>query len=227
MSISKFFWHLFIFLLYFAAGLLLVFFYFRNSLFLSSQKQTSLLQQISIKPQFSLENAPTDSLRGAIVTLSGQVFWKSRTASESAQIFQPQQVQQGEAVETKKEGFANIEIAEGLIILMSQNSMLDFIQTLKTNFLLQQNFGAISYVKSNYIPLTIRIDNLIIKLGSGELNAVSDINGTQITLELARGRATLAYNDNNFVTQIVEMADQETIVFDKEEKTIKRKSSGK
>src|SRR3989344_3525327 len=45
---------------------------------------------------FSLENAPSESLKGKIEKMSGDIFWFGRVATEPARISSPIDVQQGE-----------------------------------------------------------------------------------------------------------------------------------
>ena len=45
---------------------------------------------------FSLENAPIDSLRGEITEMAGDIFWQSRTATTPAELTDKITVQQGE-----------------------------------------------------------------------------------------------------------------------------------
>ena len=81
---------------------------------------TSIIQTVT-KPNFDIAVAPSESIRGNIKQMTGDVFWQSRTATESSQIpfdwfdsahhksAQGHGLQQGEEIQTKENGNLTIE----------------------------------------------------------------------------------------------------------------------
>ena len=80
-----------IFVLYFCLGIFLIFAFRIIIQIINSQQLQSPLATLS----FSLETAPSESLRGTIVSLSGDVGWQSRISTQAAQITKSMQIQQG------------------------------------------------------------------------------------------------------------------------------------
>src|SRR5437763_1209366 len=75
------------------------------------QKNIQTPHNVSALPTsaFSLENAPTKSLRGTIQTLTGEVEWQSRTATTPAALTTIATIQQAERLVTKDTG--NVVVA--------------------------------------------------------------------------------------------------------------------
>lgn len=144
---------------------------------------------------FSLEKAPSESIKGNITSLSGNVGWQSRIATEPAQIISFPELQQGEAVETKDNGKMTLQFGNILASNLSPNTFLNFIQTLPTQFVIDQSKGKTEYVKLGETPLTVRSFGLLINIESG--NVVVSINDKLgvMTSTVKKGSITAAYND--------------------------------
>src|SRR4051794_20941381 len=90
---------LFIFLSSIIIGFLLVFIY---KTFSPTKQVETLQKQTEQASHFSIENPPSNSLKGEIATFSGEVQWQSRTATEGAKLDAVRPLQQGENIITKK-----------------------------------------------------------------------------------------------------------------------------
>ena len=170
------------------------------------------LSQISATP-FSLLAAPSKSYRGKLTILSGDVLWQDRVATESSVVKENITVQQGEKIETNKNGNAQIEFENILKVDMYPNSSLNIIQTLPNHMVLSIDYGKLSLDTSNNNVTAIRAYHLLV-----ELNGKADVDIEDqlpiIKLKVVSGSATLAYNDLNFNTQVLKIQGGEIIEFD-------------
>ncbi len=161
--------------------------------------------------QFSLENAPADSLRGKIATLSGDVKWQDRVATQSSQITNPINIQQGEELITGDN--VQVEIPRAVIINISPKTDLSFVQTLPQNVVLSQTKGTVEYQKTGTVPISIRVLRLLVG-GEGNITiSVSDTKPTT-TINVDTGSATVAYNDSQNVSIVKTINSGEQFIFD-------------
>ena len=72
---------------------------------------------------FSLENAPNQSLKADIVSLSGKVTWVSRTAVLGKLISSPISLGQGEEIAADGNGAVAIEFPDAILVQMNSNSI--------------------------------------------------------------------------------------------------------
>ena len=86
--------------------------------------------------RFSLEKAPSESLVGTISGINGDVEYESRTATESAKINSPVEVQQGESLSTGDNGKVILNFKDAADITIDSSSGVDIIQTLPAFILL-------------------------------------------------------------------------------------------
>src|SRR5260370_25910131 len=75
----------------------------------------------STSSHFSLKKAPSESLVGHIASMSGEVLWESRIATQSSPLSAPQAIQQGEEVDTGKDGLGSISFYNTLTFTLSNN----------------------------------------------------------------------------------------------------------
>ncbi|HEX6977053.1 MAG TPA: hypothetical protein VF185_01670 [Patescibacteria group bacterium] len=163
--------------------------------------------------EFSIENAPSQSIRGTIVTISGDVEWQSRIATESAKITSPQTIQQGESISTKETGKVSLTFPTAANLTISPNTDLAVVQTLPVNIVFSQGKGVINYASLNSIPVSVRSQNLLIQLNQGNMTLTVSDTTPFTTLDVTKGLATVAYNDSENVSQVVEVKEGQRFVF--------------
>ena len=205
-----------IFIVYFLLGIFLIFSFRHLTETINFHELNSPLAQFS----FSLDTPPSQSLQGAITFLSGEVEWQSRTATEPAKITKPRQVQQGEEVKTLDSGQLTIVFPEIAGITVYPKTEIDIIQTLPTNILIGQNSGTADYKKLDNNSLSVRSQNLLIKINQGEIMISVDENKPYITANVITGSVTVAYNDMNFITKLIAVSSGESLLFRTDTKRI-------
>ncbi len=207
-----------IFLFFIIAGMLISFAYFKLS------PQTKVLTQSSTTPppsggpasnqnSFSLENAPSQSIRGEIATMSGNVEWEGRVATQAAKINSPQTIQQGESISTKEDGKVNLIFPTAVNLSIFPNTNLAIIQTLPVNIVFSQTKGIVDFTTLSSIPVSVRSHSLLVQLVEGEMILTVSDTTPFISLDIKKGSATAAYNDSQNVSQIIEVKKGERLVF--------------
>lgn len=197
------------FILYFILGILLIF---------SFEKAKKLLNVGELKSPtatspFSLINAPSESLRGTITSLSGEVHWQSRIATIPAVITKPMQIQQGEDLITGETGQATVVFADIVNIHIYPEAELDFIQTLPSNILINHNKGTAEYKNLNADSLSVRSQSLLIKINQGEIEISKNEAEPYIIVDVKEGSITTAYNDINYITQMTDVSSGNRFIF--------------
>lgn len=186
--------------------------------------QTVSVQQLKTPPTpaspFSLNTAPSDSLRGTITFITNEVDWQSRVATVAAQITAPQEIQQGEALSTKDKGQVTVTFENILQLFLSPNTQVDFLQILPVNIVLGQDSGTAQYSKLGNSPVSIRSLTFLTTIKSGEISvSVSNVRPL-ITVDTSKGAVTIGYNDTNFVTQTLDVPSGNMIFFNTETKNV-------
>lgn len=165
---------------------------------------------------FSLANPPSESLDGQILTMSGEVSWQSRISTESAKILVSQTVRQGEALSTGPDGNVLFIIGNAVQVEMSNDSVIDVIQTLPANILFKQSKGTVMYKRTGIFPVSARVLNLLADTeGSMEIS----IDNQVVTLNVISGTSTVAYNDRNMINRQIKLSTGSTYVFNNVKKT--------
>jgi hypothetical protein len=184
-----------------------------------SPRDTEVIKIILPKSLFSLENAPTDSLTGKIASFSGKVAWQSRIAPVAILINSPIKLQQGEEVDTYNDGSAIINFPQFGTITESSDTQINFIQTLKENFVLEQKQGTIIFDKSGENQTSIIALDLLININSGQSSITVDKDNSKITVAVKTGLATVAFDDNANNTNVVSIKNGDTYIFDDNSRT--------
>jgi hypothetical protein len=184
-----------------------------------SPRDTEVIKIILPKSLFSLENAPTDSLTGKIASFSGKVAWQSRIAPIAILINSPIKLQQGEEVDTYNDGSAIINFPQFGTITESSDTQINFIQTLKENFVLEQKQGTIIFDKSGENQTSIIALDLLININSGQSSITVDKDNSKITVAVKTGLATVAFDDNANNTNVVSIKNGDTYIFDDNSRT--------
>lgn len=169
---------------------------------------------------FSLAKAPSDSLPGTIINLTGKVSWESRTATQAAQITTTYPtIEQGELLTTDKNGETTVNFPTIGSVLIYPKTTLSFIQTLPLNFVVEQPKGEALYTKTGTVPISVRSMHLLINQDSGIMDVFVDKDLERIKISVEKGTATVAYNDPDLVSH-VETIEQDTVyVFDDDTRT--------
>lgn len=170
----------------------------------------SPLPQATVAPQiteslFSLDQAPSQSLRGTITSLTGEVKFLGRTATEAALMASSGGViQQGENYFTGKESGFEFTFEPAYWVLMQELTEVDIIQTLPTAMVVSQVEGTAKYQTPADSAMTIRTAYLLTQL-TGEATIERNSNKSTVTITVASGSATAAYNDLNYQSHTVKI----------------------
>lgn len=210
------------FLTAFVVGLGAVFIYYQVVSFPSLNIQIPTLSSVLQNSFFSLVKAPSKSLVGNITSLSGDVEWQSRIATDSAKIFTPIQVQQGEEMSTGVDGSANISFPGFAEINLYPQSKILFAQTLPANIVILQPKGAVEYKKIGDVPITVRAMHLLIDAGGNFKVSIDDKNPL-IEVAVETGYVTIAYNDANNLSRISKISSGKIILFNDKTRKITEK----
>lgn len=162
--------------------------------------------------RFSLEKAPSQSLVGTIISMSGEVEYEKRLATESARINSPIPVQQGESLTTGIDGKVILTFEKAVEIDMSEDTTVGVIQTLPADMVFTQTVGSADYKKLGTIPVSIRSRHLLIK-NDGDITVSVDILKPIITVSVNSGTATFAYNNINNISRVVTVESGKTLTF--------------
>lgn len=183
--------------------------------------QTRVLQNPLGKPPFfSINQAPSRSIKGTFTTFSGPISWVSRTATTPAKLTTPISLQQGENLLTGIGGQATVAFPKVGTIALSPQSEVDFIQSLPQSFLAYQPTGSVVYTKNGPSTLSVRSMSFLIQIESGIITITADADNGQITLSSdTSSQAKIAYNNLDNVTQIVTLLPEQTLLFDDNSRT--------
>lgn len=180
--------------------------------------KTELLKPFLSETIFSLEQAPAKSIVGNIASVSGSVAWQSRTSHSAVPINSLKSLQQGEEIETHGDGEIIVNFAKAVIITISPDTQINFVQTLPDNMVVQQKSGSAEYTKNGDIPISIRSMDLLINLNSGKSTISVDQENSQVVISVETGSATVAYNDTENLTNILTIGKGSEYIFDNETK---------
>jgi hypothetical protein len=162
---------------------------------------------------FSIGEAPKNSVKGTIESMSGVVRWESRIATAPSEIIKPVIISQGETLETDKDGEATITFKNLALVTLSSESKLSIIQTLPANFVFDQKNGSVSYEKLGETPIFIRALHMLTKINSGKLILSIDKETNEITINIKRGSAQIGFNDINNVSTVKDIREGEKLIY--------------
>ncbi len=211
----KFIFKIFLFFLAVVIGFLsTIFIYFKIN-----KVNVNKIVSPLITSELSLFNAPSDSLTGKITGLSGTILWTARDNNQQL-ITKPQNIQQGEEVETGTNSSLKMAFNNIVFISISANSKLSIIQTLPANLVFNQLFGKLEYEKLNSsIPVSVRALDLLININDGESEISVDKNDSTIKISIKTGDVTIAFTDTNNKTIIQNIKSGEDLIFNNNSKT--------
>jgi hypothetical protein len=163
---------------------------------------------------FSAEIPPSNSLKGTVTTLTGDVLWQSRVATEAAKISNLSQVQQGEQIKTGNDGVVKLEFKDQAKIVVSAKSQLNIVQTIPANFVFAQTDGTVEYQRTGNIPLSIRAMHLLIDEDLGDvIISVNKDDGTVI-VNVRTGNVTIGFNDTDLKSNLITIPQGKEYIFD-------------
>jgi hypothetical protein len=166
-----------------------------------------------ITTKFSLANAPSESLRGEIASMSGTVEWLSRTAANSVQVKNGQQIMQGEDITTGKNGKAVVRIQNDASLLLYPNTHVSIIQLLPGNFVFLQDKGSVDYENTVSTPVSVRTLDLVSLLNNGIAKITVDSDDI-VTISVEKGVITEGFEDTQNTSNVVMVKAGQTYVFD-------------
>lgn len=161
---------------------------------------------------FSPDKAPSESLIGKLLALSGEVEWQSRTATEAAKISSNREIKQGEILKTTT-GSATVQFENNAKIIISPNSELDIIQTLPSNLVFMQNKGTVKYNRIGEVPISIRVMHLLIDQGVGDILVGINPENEIISIDVKDGKVTAAFNDLDYNSKVLEVTNGKKLIF--------------
>lgn len=199
--------------------LFLVFFFIGFAIILSYQYWNPQKLPIGIiKPaittQFSLKNAPIESLQGKIATISGTVNWLSRIASKPVHPKLLQSVQQGEEISTGANGKTVINIQNEASLFLQSNTHVGIVQLLPQNFVFVQDKGWVRYANTIKVPVSVKSFDLVTLLTSGIMTSTVDEKNQTVTIAVVKGNVHEAYEDSQNNSNVLMVNSGQTFVFD-------------
>ncbi len=165
------------------------------------------------KKEFSIEKAPSESLRGTITSMSGEVQWQSRIATEPAKLNDPHEIQQGEELIASNGAKLTLEFQDSTKLTIFPDSHLSIIQTLPTNMVFSQPKGKILYEKLGKSPVSIRSLHLVTLINEGSLELSIDEENSEIRANVLEGSAQIAYNDLELLSHVETVKKNQIITF--------------
>jgi hypothetical protein len=173
----------------------------------------SLIQTVT-KQSFNIANPPSDSVKGKILEMSGEIFWEGRIATTESQLISQIDIQQGESIRTGEQGILSVDFKNQALVKLSSKTKVDFIQTIPSNFVANIASGSAEFKKLSTVPVSIRARHLLINIKSGKISIGVDSESSLVNLSIIEGGITVAYNDLNLVSHLQELDAPQRISFD-------------
>lgn len=181
-------------------------------------RDSQILKPFFPRTLFSIENAPSQSLFGKVVSVSGNVSWQSRTASFATLIKSWVKLQQGEEINVQNNGKATIDFPQVVKVTVLANTQLNFIQTLPANFVVKQAQGQSIYDKNGAIPLSVRALDLLVNVEAGVCSISVDKDTKDIIVAVNSGSAMIAFSDTDNNTNILTINKGKQYLFNNDTK---------
>lgn len=174
---------------------------------------TPVATQSAMTSSFSLPNAPTESIRGSISTMSGAVNWESRIATQPAKLVVPAPLQQGETLQTGDDGKVEITFPNVVSIKQSAKTQINFIQMLPTNSIISQGYGTTEYIQQGNTPLAVRSFGLLTEI-HGDVVITVDKDEDQVIIDVKTGSIIAAFNDLNYLSNVIPVSAGNEFIYD-------------
>ena len=180
-------------------------------------KQPTAREEIST---YSIVEPPTKSLKGEIASKSGSLLFESRLATIAGELKDTNIIQQGERLITETGGNATLKFDKVGSLELSEETEVSFIQTLPTNFVVEQKRGVVKYTVEGTIPISIRIRSAIITRSEGGLLQIEMTDGDPIILiSTISGQAKIGFNDLDYVSQVFTLRSGEVYEYNSDGRT--------
>lgn len=177
---------------------------------------TTLSNETTVAPtnfsDFSLEKAPSQSLKGILSNMNGEIKWQARTATEAAIINSPIEIQQGENLFTGDNSNLTLTFLGTCIIDIFEKTEVDIIQTLPKNLVFSQVDGTATYSNLGENPITVRTSYLLTQL-EGDVKIVRNSEKSTVIITVITGNVTFAYNDKNLKSHVIKAKEGQIFTF--------------
>lgn len=211
--------HTYLFVIAICIGALVFILYDKILVQKTIQTPESKPQQVTQSP-FLLDTAPSQSLRGSILSSKGNIEWQSRTATEASVLTNPVSLQQGEEVSTQEKASMTIQFPGVSTTQLNPQTHILFAQTLPDSFVVVQDKGEAVYTKLGANPVSIRSLHLLTKLNEGQVTISLDKTALIVTLLVTKGSVTIAYNDRDNLSNVVTVKQGDKVMFDDEKRKV-------
>jgi hypothetical protein len=162
--------------------------------------------------RFSLAKAPSQTFLGNITMMDGEVKYEDRNATEAARIYSAVNVQQGESIYTGVDGQTTLNFKDAVEVNIEKDSGVNVIQTLPLDLVFKQTLGSVTYKKLGTYPVSIRVGHLLIEC-QGETKVSFTKESPITTVVVVNGAATIAYNNLNNNSRVVNLTTGQTLEF--------------
>jgi len=164
------------------------------------------------------ENAPSESIRGKITSMVGEIWWQSRTATEPARLTEAITIQQGEVLIASESGNLTVKFDPAATLTLFPETKVEIVQTLPLNLVFNQTKGIGQYQVSGTNPVTVRSFNLIVNIDNGLINIDTDEETRVITLSLKTGAAKVGYNSPEFDSKVWQLEPGDIFEYESNER---------
>lgn len=157
---------------------------------------------------------PSDWLVGTAVDVGPSGQFESRYGTDFEDLAVGDTLSLGYDIKTGPEDDSTVSVNfdQFIDLNIGSDTRLSFSNTSTQNFLIKLNRGGnFKFTAADDIQFSIIGLNLLGQFNSAEGSI--DITGDYITIELNEGSVTLAYNNNNYETQIREISSPRKIIF--------------
>lgn len=212
----KYFKHVLVFLVILIAVLAGFYLYYKQKFGQVVSTPLPTITEVTSQPtstsNFSLENAPTESLKGNIPVMTGEVDWQDRVATEAAKISSPSAIQQGEKLITGEKSTLSLVFPSAVSVKFLEKTAIEMIQTLPANLVFSQTTGMAEYTKTGGYPVSVRTLNLLTNITGDTIISINP-DKPIITLTVKSGDVTVAYNDLKYLSHEVTITAGHTYTF--------------
>lgn len=169
-------------------------------------KNASIVSPIGDEPAkksvFSLEQAPSSTLHGTIASMSGDIRFQGRMATEAAVIMTPVDIQQGEKLVLGDKSSLSLVFQGACTVGLSANTVMEIVQTLPATIVFSQTGGTGTYEKTGEYAISVRTKNTVVENNGTIIISFSEEKPvTEFTQK--SGTSTVAFNDASFVSHEV------------------------
>lgn len=174
---------------------------------------------IPVQTLFSLDQAPKNALRGTITSQSGRIDWQSRTAAAPIQLPANIVLQQGETLIASTGATLTASFADAGTIRLGSAANMDIIQTLPDGLVFVQKNGTVTYTARQSLPVSVRSFHLLSTIAAGAMTTSIDTDVGTIKVAVTKGRAIVAFNDTDLISQVIAVDEGKSFLFNDESRS--------